>query len=112
VFLQFASKQAKSMNNELILSTIPIEDLKSVITDVVNNAIAKSLQGQSSIPEDEFLTRKQTATKFEISLPTLDKYTTEGKITGYRIGTRIRYKKAEIEKALRQIGRVSRYKSN
>jgi excisionase family DNA binding protein len=91
------------MNNNLILSTIPIEELKTVISDIVSTALDNRLQNQNPQTQDEYLTRKQTAEKLDISLPTLDKYTIEGRIIGYRIGTRIRYKKPEIEQALKQI---------
>jgi excisionase family DNA binding protein len=91
------------MSNNLIFSTIPLEDLKTVISDIVSGALDNRIQKQNCQTQDEYLTRKQTAEKLDISLPTLDKYTIEGRINGYRIGTRIRYKKTEIEQALKQI---------
>lgn len=57
----------------------------------------------SSKKDEEYLTRKDTAKTFEISLPTLDNYTRKGVIKGYRFGSRIRYKKSEVEASLNQI---------
>lgn len=51
----------------------------------------------------ELLTRKEAAKMLSISLPTLHQWSLAGKIKGYRIGTRVRYKKAELESALSQM---------
>lgn len=50
--------------------------------------------------QEELLTRKQTAKLLGITLPTLRKYTCDGLIPGYRIGTRVRYKRSEVIGAL------------
>jgi len=38
-----------------------------------------------------------------ISLPTLHTYTKEGIITAYRLGSQVRYKHIDVEKALKEI---------
>ena len=51
---------------------------------------------QSAPADDELLTREQAAEKLKVSLPTLNELTKSGKIPGYRIGNRLRYKASEI----------------
>jgi len=57
----------------------------------------------SKMPDDELLTRRQTAEYLGISLPTLWAWTNKGVIKAYRIGNKVRYKKADILKALQQM---------
>jgi excisionase family DNA binding protein len=51
----------------------------------------------------ELKTRKEAAAFFDITLPTLHKWTQEGKIKGQRIGSRIRFYQSDLEKALKAI---------
>ena len=53
--------------------------------------------------EEKFYTRKETAERLKISEQTLIDYTSEGKITGCRLGTRILYKESDILAALKTI---------
>jgi excisionase family DNA binding protein len=51
----------------------------------------------------ELLTRKEAAKLLGVSLPTLSDWTNTGKIIGYRIASRVRYKSNELENSLSQI---------
>ena len=53
--------------------------------------------------EEEFLTRIETARILRISLPTLRSWTVSGRLKSYRISSRIRYRKTEVENALTEI---------
>lgn len=87
--------------NNLILSQIPINEL----TDIISETIKKELQNISPEPEPvpEFITRNEAAKMLGITLPTLHEWTKKEIIKGYRISTRIRYKKSEILEAVKQI---------
>lgn len=74
--------------------------LKEAVTDAVLNAIPAAMKTPSQV---EFITRKEVCELLGVSLPTVREYTLSGKITGYRIGNRIRYKREEIEQSLNQI---------
>lgn len=50
--------------------------------------------------KERYLTRGQVSKLLQISLPTLHNYTKQGIITAHRLGSQVRYKAAEIEKAL------------
>lgn len=81
-----------------------IEQLKTEISEDVFNKISCLLEKvQTPAPQTEFITRKQTAQILRVSLPTVNDWTKTGKIKGYRIGSRIRYKRNEIENSLSQI---------
>jgi excisionase family DNA binding protein len=88
----------------LILSPIPLEQLKTVISDTIRIELSRRLDNEPQArTQTELLTRKETASFLGISLPTLLDYTKMGKVVGYRIGTRVRYKRAELEQALNEI---------
>ena len=81
-----------------------IEQLKTEISEDVFNKISCLIQtAQTPPPQTEFITRKQTADLLRVSLPTINDWTKTGKIKGYRIGSRVRYKRNEIENSLSQI---------
>lgn len=58
---------------------------------------------QASKEDEVLLTREDSAEMLSVSLVTLWKYTKEGIIPAYRIGTKVRYKKSEILLALKQM---------
>lgn len=57
---------------------------------------------QKPTEKEVYLTRQQTADFLQISLPTLHQYTKDGLISSFRIGSKIRYKKSDIEKAMQE----------
>lgn len=74
-----------------------LADIRVIIEDNTAN------QTPHPPPDGELLTRQQVAERLKISLPTLNELTKSGKITGYRIGNRVRYKAPEVQQALTQI---------
>ena len=62
-----------------------------------------SSPAQAPPAQAEYLTRTQVKDLLKISYPTLRAWTTEGKVKGYRISGRIRYKASEIDAALTAI---------
>lgn len=92
------------MTSSMILETITPDSLR----DLIRQAVREELTEQK--PEAlQFLTRKETAERFRISLPTLNELTRTGRINGYRVGGRVLYKEAEIDNALTQIA-TSKFK--
>ena len=84
----------------LILSTMLYTDLQELIFSSVETAVQSATAHLQVKNEIEYLTRKQTSTLLGVSLVTLSEWTKEGKVKGYRIGSRIRYKRHEIEQSL------------
>lgn len=92
------------MENKIFLSSIDLHQLKTEITDAVLKEINPAIQTiQKPQPQLQLLTRKEASVLLGISLPTLLDWTKTGKITGYRISSRIRYKRSEIEESLQKI---------
>jgi len=56
---------------------------------------------KQSNTSDVLLTRNQMAQKLNVSTATLDRWIRQGKITAYKISTRIRFKPGEAERALK-----------
>ncbi len=88
----------------LLLSSISIESLKAELTDTIRKEINSCLADlQPKQPDTDFITRKEAAVILGVSLPTLAKWTLNGIIPAYRISSRIRYKKSEVEESLLKI---------
>lgn len=90
------------MNEPIVLSPIPLPDLLGEITRAVRSELDARTPNAAPPPE-ELLTREQTAQLLGITLPTLRLHTSRGLVTGYRIGTRVRYKRSEVLSGLQQI---------
>ncbi|SHF53838.1 helix-turn-helix domain-containing protein [Flavisolibacter ginsengisoli] len=54
-------------------------------------------------PPDDWLTKPQVAKLLGVSLPTILKWTKSGQLKGYRIDRRVRYRRSEIDSALKPI---------
>jgi excisionase family DNA binding protein len=89
---------------EQVFTSVPVEQLTTALTEAVYNRVAPLLQSiNKPEPETQLLTRKEAAKLLGVSLPTILDWTKSGKITGYRISSRIRYKRHELETALAKI---------
>ncbi len=89
-------------NTNLILSSIPLNELMTVISETVKIEFERQNNLSAPPPDNEYITRKETSQILGISLPTLNEYTKRGLITSFRIGSRVRYKKDEVLKSLNQ----------
>lgn len=95
------------MQKSIILEQINLEQLESLISIAVNKGIALvSSQTKTTENQNELLTRKEVCELLHITLPTLHDWTKEGVITGYRINTRVRYKKSEVLATLQKVSQL------
>ena len=79
----------------MILSPIAPDELSRMIATAVRSELDARTQPVQP-PTEELLTRQQAAALLGVTLPTLRDYTRRGYLTGYRIGTRVRYKRNEV----------------
>jgi len=87
-----------------IFTSLPFEQLKNEISNEILDRITPLLQSVNKpTPTTELLTRKEASRLLGVSLPTLLDWTKTGKVTGYRIASRVRYKRTELENSLSQI---------
>lgn len=90
--------------DQVIFIPLQIAELTAIISNTVRNEVANFTHSHTepapAANEVDLINRKQAAKYLGISLPTLQKWTKDGTLTGYRINSRIRYKRAEIEQSL------------
>jgi len=93
------------MPNEIILNGISFEQLQDSFRTIVQNEVQKIVSGLTTAPEPspELITRKEAALILGISLPTLNDWTKNGTIPAQRIGTRVRYQRANVYASLKDI---------
>ncbi|WP_430972421.1 helix-turn-helix domain-containing protein [Sunxiuqinia rutila] len=77
-----------------------LEAFKEMLSVNLANGATAGTKKLSLESEETFFTRQQAANYLQMSLPTLHQYTKNGWITSYRIGNKVRYKKADLETAL------------
>lgn len=85
------------VKTSLFLREISEERLSEMISTMVVEKIESLL---TKLKPDEFITRQQAAEILKISLPTLRKWTTSGKLKSYQINRTIRYRLSDINTAL------------
>lgn len=90
------------MNEPIVLSPIPLHDLLGEITKAMRSEMETRTPATAPPPE-ELLTRAEAAQLLGITLPTLRQYTRRGLVEGYRIGTRVRYKRSEVLGSLQRM---------
>ena len=88
------------MDQRTLISSIPFDELLGELKQVIKQAEESRLPHAEPTAAEELLTRQQTAKLLGITLPTLRKYTRDELLPGYRIGTRVRYKRSEVIGAL------------
>lgn len=90
------------------LLPISIEELEDTIRKVLTDSLREN---QISIPsklDGDFLTRNETAQLLRVTLPTLYDWTKRGYLQSYRMGSRIRYKRSEVNAAF-DSGQLQKY---
>jgi excisionase family DNA binding protein len=92
----------------IILTQLSVEQFQSEIANAVRLGLEQlqTTQKNTTPEQTELLTRNEVCDLLQITLPTLSNWTKEGLITGYRIGTRIRYKRAEVLATLNKVQQI------
>lgn len=85
-----------------IFTNISESKFKEMIGEVVRDEIAKLNLSES----EDLIKAKEACDYLMISKVTLYKWLKEGKITGYYLGTRLFFKKSELENALTKKGGI------
>jgi excisionase family DNA binding protein len=83
----------------IILSGITVDDLLLRIEQMMEAKLNAPLQ-QKAKDKTEYITRKEVAAILKVTLPTLHEWTKLGWLPSYKMGSRVLYKKAEVEKAI------------
>lgn len=92
-------KQFTAMDQQIVLSPVPLTDL---VNEIVR-AVRADIDTAAAPQPEELLTRQETAKQLHVTLPTLRDYTRRGYVKGYRMGNRVLYKRNEVLNALQQM---------
>lgn len=90
----------------LYLQGISIDELKTLIRGCIDEALQTYHRRNTPAPKkenEEYLSRKEIAELFNISLPTLRKYCLDGQIPSHKLGKKVLFKRSEIEQGLTAI---------
>ena len=87
---------------KIIVTTL--KEIEQIFENVIQRHVTqeKHNTSETSSTDTQYLTRQETAKILSISLPTLSKHERNGKIASYRIGSRVLFKKSDIEAAIEQ----------
>jgi len=91
---------------KVIMTFYTPEQLYNLVSTAMNDVLKTTHQTVPESESDFFLTRKETAEKLKISLPTLHDWSKRGLLKSYSIGGRILYKANEIESSLHAVKTV------
>lgn len=87
---------------DIVLMSITKEELSDLLRQIVREEIANLKPTEVHTPI-KLYTRKEVSEMLGITLPTLHEWTKEGIIKAHRIGTRVRYKEEDVQKALSEV---------
>lgn len=90
------------MSQVQFIQVTPTE-LADIISEKVKSQLKelfKEIQGTSKEDEHEFITRKETAALFKVSLVTVHDWSNNGILKPYKLGNRTYYKYSELLEAL------------
>ena len=85
-------------NQNQLLVTLNVADLKGIINESVSDAISKIPQQPKE--DDTLLRRKDVAKLFSVSLVTISEWMKSGKLPYHRINSRIFFKRKEVMESM------------
>jgi len=97
---------SKIMQQEILIS-IPLNEFEKIQKEWIRQVLGEN-KTPTPPPDEKYLTRQETAKILQVTLPTLSDWVKRGKIKAYRINTRIRFKKSDIENALQEVVKYKR----
>lgn len=88
------------MEESIIFKNISPEKLKAIVSEATIEAVKKVLDSRKEV---KYLSRQEARKILGISLPSLDKQITRGKIRAQRIGGRVLITESDLKNALTEI---------
>ena len=91
------------MENSIQFISVTPQDLANLISESVKvhlEQLVNKIESKSSKDETEFLTRKQTAELFGVSLATIHDWNNNKSLKPYKMGNRTYYRRSELLETL------------
>jgi len=85
---------------KILLSEMSIEELADILSQTIFEKILPLVKDRDI---NDYLTREETAEILKVSLPTLRRYSVNGRIKSYRIGSRILYRRSDLPQSLKKV---------
>ena len=93
---------------QIHLIQMSIEEFEEIIDKKLADSWQRIQFLPPPTPDCDYLTRKETAQILRVTLPTLYDWTKRGYLQSYRMGSRIRYKRSEVNEAF-DSGQLQKY---
>lgn len=74
-----------------------------ILSELIDQRIEEKFSSIQSQASEALLTRKQAAQRLGVTLPTIHEWLKSGRLQGFRVGTRIRIKEADLKNSLKKI---------
>jgi excisionase family DNA binding protein len=87
--------------HNLILSTVPLDQLRSIILETVNTAFQSQKNSEIRQEEDPFLKIHEVCKMLQVSRVTIHNWKKQGILPFHRISRKIYFKKSEVVAALK-----------
>jgi excisionase family DNA binding protein len=91
------------MMHKATILLIPEQDIEALVKKVVLETLQQHSDLKQQPKEILYLNRKEVCSILRISLPTLWKLTKSGRLTAYKIGTRVIYNSEDVNALLRKM---------
>ena len=89
--------------DQILLNGVSLNDIRNLVSEVIEEKLKGVPQKEISNASNSYLGRLEVAKLLRISLPTLNEWSKQGIVQSYRIGSRILYKKEEIETSIKEV---------
>lgn len=87
------------MQSAVLVQNVSMSDIEATLSKLLDEKLS-NLQPSNQEPA-KYLTRKETAAKLRVSLPTLADWTRIGILKSKRIGSRILYLSTDVDAAIK-----------
>ncbi len=87
-----------------VFTTLDAKDFTSLLAETIREAVKAEFDRIGGLPQEpqkQFLTRKEASEILGVSTVTLNAWSNSGVVPCLTVGTRIRYRLADIENALK-----------
>lgn len=90
------------MENSILIQNVSAAEFYEQIRRTVRDEIIFQ-RSCEVVADKKYLTRRETATRLRITLPTLNAYTKKGLLKGVRFGYRVLYREEDVLTAIKDI---------